>query len=102
MLLESRLDENTTLLIDAEAMGGISKDDVDADFHPDDVFDHVVNTAAVVARKLAEAAARSTEAFPTPTGIDMRFGVRVDSNSVVSVSRNPSQAQFQITASWRP
>lgn len=102
MLIESRIDEKTKILIDAEAASSISKDDSALDFHPDDVFDHVVKISTVVASKLAAAVTRTAEAFPNPSKVEIRFGVKVDDSSVVSVCRSPEIAQFQITATWTP
>ncbi len=102
MLLESRIDENTRILIDAQAAAAISKDDTGLDYHPDDVLDHVIRISSVMAKKLAEAVATTAEAFPQPSSVEIRFGIKVDDSSVVSVCRNPDLAQFQIKATWAP
>ena len=58
--------------------------------------------AGLFARKLSEAAAQASVALPAPSNVALRFGIRVDSNSVVSVARAPDGAQFQVTVEWNP
>lgn len=102
MIIECRIDEKTKVLVDAEAASSISKDETGLDYHPDDIFKHVTTAAVVVAKKLAEAVAQTAEAFPAPSTVQIRFGVKVDDSSVVTVCRSPESAQFQITATWSP
>lgn len=103
MLLESRLDEDTLLYIDTDVTGGFSKGDDEMGFHPDQILDNVVKVAAVVASRLAEAGAHSTErSGAAPSRLSLAFGIKVDGSSVVSVASDISSAHFQVTAEWAP
>ena len=101
MLLEARM-EDTVVYIDAETAGGINKGDLAVSFEPDEILDNVVAVAGIFARKLSEAAAQASVALPAPSNLTLRFGIRVDNNSVVSVARSPEGAQFQVTVAWTP
>ena len=102
MFLECRIDEETVIYIDAEAAGGVSKDQMANDFHPDQAIQNVVNLAAAVARKLSEAAAGGSVSIPAPMEISLDFGIRIDSDAVVSLSRNLPSSQFTVRVRWRP
>ncbi len=101
MLIESRV-ESGILYIDAEASGGIDKSVLSGDFDPDRVLENVVGLVGVVAGKLSEAAGQASVAVLAPSRIEIRFGVKVDGNSVVSVSRNATDGQFQVLVEWVP
>ena len=99
MLLESRLDGGI-LFIEAEAAGGIDKSSIPGDFQPDLVVNNVISVVSGFSRALAEAANQSSMALPAPSSLEVKFGVRVDSNSVVSISRNLDVSQFHIKVTW--
>ena len=100
MLLETRLDDGSKLFIDAESAGGFSKDSNLGDFHPDKALDNVVRVAAAVGKKLAGAARDAARTQPAPEGLELSFGIKVDSAAVVSVGKTPEDGQFRITARW--
>lgn len=97
MLLQTRLDENTDLFIDCETSGGFDKDQTALDFHPDDATDHVVQIATGVAGRLRDVAAAAGE----KAEVSVTFAVKVDSNAVVCVARDPAAGQFQVTVRYR-
>lgn len=103
MLLESRLDEETTLFVDVEPAAGFAKDDGDYDFHPDQILDNVVKVSSIVARRLADSAnAMISEGKAPPSSLRLEFAIRVDGNSVVSLAPRPEWGHFRVTAEWRP
>lgn len=97
MLLQTRLDENTDLFVDCETSGGFDKDQTALDFHPDDATDHVVSIATGVAARLRAVAAAAGE----QAEVEVTFGVKIDSNAVVCVSRDPGAGQFQVRVRYR-
>jgi hypothetical protein len=101
MLIESRV-EAGTLYIDAEAAGGIDKSVLAGEFDPDRVLENVVGVVGLIAGKLSEAAGQASVSMLAPSRIEIRFAVRVDANSVVSVSRDASGGQFQVMVEWTP
>lgn len=101
MLLESRVD-GALVYIDAETSGGIDKGTLEVEFDPERILDNVATAVAVVARKLAEGAAQTSTVFPAPQEVEVTFAVRVDSQSVVSVSRDAGQGQFRVRLVWSP
>lgn len=101
MLIESRV-ENTTFYIDAEAASGIDKGMLVGDFHPDRCLENVVGLVGFAAQKLGEAAGQASVGVFAPSRIEIRFGVRVDGNSVTSIARVSEEAQFQVMLEWCP
>jgi hypothetical protein len=92
MLLCTQLDEKTDLYVDCETTGTFDKSQTSLDFHPDDAIGHVVTIATGVASKLqAMAAGAGGDAE-----IDVEFGIKIDSNAVVSVARNTNDGQFRV------
>lgn len=102
MLLQSRLDHKTVLLIDTEAVGGVNKDEMEVHFHPDDALDHVVQIATGIARNLAVTAAGAESTVPKPMALDVDFGLKIDSNATVAVARTPESGQFRVRVRWEP
>jgi hypothetical protein len=95
MLLETRLKDDTYILIDAEAALGIDKGT--GEFHsPDDALDNMLKLAAQVTGRLKEL--MSAEGGPDRLGVT--FGIRVDGSAAVSLARRTEDAQFRITAEW--
>ena len=99
MLLESRLDNRTTLVIDAESVGGIDKGALSESGHPDRIVESAVRMIRIVAGRLGEAA--QVEGGAAPTSMEVTFAVRVDSNAVVSMARTPDDGQFRVTLRWQ-
>lgn len=99
MLLESRV-EGALVYIDAETAGGIDKGTLEVEFEPERILDNVASAIAVVARKLAEGAAQTSTVFPAPQEVEVTFAVRIDSQSVVSVSRTAEHGQFKVRLVW--
>lgn len=101
MLIESRL-EGTVLYIDAEASGGLDKGMLEGDFQPERVVENIIGVIGTISRKMSEAAAQASVAMLAPSRVELRFAVRVDSNSVVSVSRDATEGQFHVMVEWMP
>jgi hypothetical protein len=97
MLLESRIDDRTTIVIDAEAAGGIDKGALSVSGHPD----RVVSNGISAIRALAKAFTEGFAGDGLPPEMDLTFALRVDSNAVVSLSRRPDEGQFRVTMRWR-
>lgn len=101
MLIESRL-ESGVVYIDAEAAGGIDKSVLTGEFDPDRALENVVGLVGTISGKLSEAAGQASVAMMAPSRVEIRFGVKVDANSVVSVARNARDGQFQVMVEWVP
>jgi hypothetical protein len=97
MLLQTRLDAETDLFIDCETSGGFDKDQTALDFHPDDATDHVVTIAKGVVARLKDVA----EAAGGDAQVEVTFSIKVDSNAVVAVARQPDAGQFRVTVRYR-
>ena len=95
MLLETRLRDDTYIMIDAEAAIGIDKGT--GVYHSqDDALDNMLKLAAQVSGRLKEL----TEGEGGPDRMSVTFGVKVDGNAAVSVARKTEDGQFKITAEW--
>lgn len=95
MLLEARLRDDTYILIDAEAAIGIDKGT--GEYHsPDEALDSILKLAGQVTGRLKEL----VEAAGGPDRLSATFGIKVDGNAAVSVSRKPEDGQFRVTAEW--
>jgi hypothetical protein len=92
MLLCTQLDENTDLYVDCETSGSFDKGQTSLDFHPDDAINHVVTIASGVATKLQAIAASAGKG----AAVDVEFGVKIDSDAVVSVARGVEAGQFRV------
>lgn len=99
MLLETRLNERTTLVIDAEAVGGIDKNALSVNSHPDKVMGAAMAAIRGIAENLGEAGL--VDATTPPSEMEVKFTVRVDSNATVSIARSPDQGQLQVTLRWQ-
>ena len=95
MLLETRLEDDTYILIDAEPMPGIGRNDGQYN-SPADALENMLRLAAQVTRRFKDLLDEDS----TPDRMGVTFGVRVDGNATVSLARKPDNAQFQITAEW--
>src|SRR5687768_12287074 len=95
MLLESRINDRTTLVIDAESVGGIDKGALTTQSHPDKIVPRTIEIIRAVAEQLSTAAEASAV-----SSMDVNFAVRVDSNSTVSVARTPNDGAFRVTLRW--
>ncbi len=95
MLLETRLEDDTYIQIDAEAALGIDKGG--GVYHSQaDALDNMLTLAAQVTHRLKAL----TDGDGAPDKLSVTFGVRVDGNAAVSVARQGDIAQFTITAEW--
>lgn len=93
MLLESNLKDNTVVVFDCESVGAIDKGGLTVKGHPDKILPAMVTTIRGIAEEISQAAVMET--LPSP-GLEVRFALRVDSNGIVSVSRNESDGQVQV------
>lgn len=99
MLLESQINEKTLLVFDVEAVATIDKGAVSVRGHPDKVLDSMVAAIRAVAVQMGEA--MTVESLPSPTEMELRFALKVDSNAIVSLARNESDGQVQVVLRYR-
>ena len=95
MILEARLRDDVYIRIDAEPSSGIEKGSGDRGY-PDQALDNMLQLASQVTSRLHEL----TTGDKAPDELEVRFGIKVDGNAIVSVSRDLNTAQFQVTARW--
>lgn len=98
MLLETRVNDKIKLLIDCESIGGVDKNAVGGNSHPDDAFKSTIAIIQAAAETLG--AGLSLEVNPAPVMMEVKFGVRIDANAIVSLSRTLQEAQFQVCMRW--
>ena len=98
MLLESRINERTTIIIDAETVGGIDKGGGVSSSHPDKALPSAMTLIRAVAETLGDAVPR--EGKSPPDTMEVSFAVRVDSNGVVALAREVDAGQFRVTLRW--
>lgn len=95
MLLETRLSDDTYILIDAEASLGIEKGT--GEYHsPSEALDNMLKLASQVTGRLKTL----MEGEDAPERLGVTFGIRVNGSAAVSLARKPDDAQFRITAEW--
>lgn len=92
MLLESQLPNRTTLVFDAESVGGIDKGSLTVQAHPDKIVPRAVEMIRALATELSGIAG-----IPDAPDIEISFTVRVDSNAVVSIARSADEGQLRVT-----
>lgn len=98
MLLESRIDDRTILVIDAESVGGIDKGSLTVHSHPDKIMTRTVEIIRAVATQVVAAV---DVGAASPTEMEVDFAVRVDSNATVALSRKADEGQFHVTLRWK-
>ncbi|MCB9778386.1 MAG: hypothetical protein H6742_07480 [Alphaproteobacteria bacterium] len=102
MLIENRLDDETSVFIDVEIAGGFARGEDDYGFHPDQILNNVVKVSSLVASKLAESAQQTAEKHEAPSRLTLEFGLKIDANSVVCIANNSQAAHFKVVAEWAP
>lgn len=95
MLLESQLNDRTMLVIDAESVGGLDKGASSLSGHPDKIVPRAIEIIQAVASQLGAA-----QVDNGASSMEIRFAVRVDSNSCVSIARSATEGQFQVLMRW--
>jgi len=100
MLLETRFSDDTEVMLDCEAVSSIDKGESAGQSRPQDVLRRAMEVGAAVARDLAAAAQGAAAGKPTPSGIEAQFGLRIDSNAVLSIARTPEEGQLRFTVRW--
>lgn len=98
MFLESRITDKLVLLVEAEAASGIDKSQFAVSPDPDRILERTIEVIRVCADRMG--AALSTAGTPAPVTMEVKFGVRVDGNAMVVLSKLASEAQFQVTFRW--
>ncbi len=96
MLLESNLNDRTTLIIDAESVGGIDKGALTVQSHPDKIVPRAIEMIKAMADQLG-----SVAKAPGAPEMEVSFAVRVDSNSIVSIARTTESGQLLVTLRWK-
>ncbi|MBM4368240.1 MAG: hypothetical protein FJ102_18655 [Deltaproteobacteria bacterium] len=98
MLLESRIDDRFTLLIDCESQGGVDKNAAGASGHPDRVLESAVKVIRAAAERLGEGL--SSAGKPPPVTMEVEFGVTINQNAVVALARSPTDAHIRVKLRW--
>lgn len=99
MHFESKIDDQTWLLIEAETSGAFSKSDFeDSKFTPQLAFLNLCTVSAQVALGLT----RSLEERlgGTQAEVDVTFGVKSDAHGNVMVAMKPDEGQFSVTVRY--
>lgn len=99
MLLESRLNERCTLVLDCESVGGIDKGALSVVADPDKVIPNAIHTVRGVAELFGEALVG--ESPHSPVAMRLEFTLKVDSNAVVQVARANEMGHFKVTLEWK-
>ncbi len=98
MLLESRVNDRVTLLVDCENVGGVEKNALTSNAHPDKIIDGAIAIIRAAAERFGEGL--SLEGQPAPVVLEVEFGVKIDANAVVSVARRPEEGHFRVKLRW--
>lgn len=99
MLLESKVTDRCTLVIDCETVGGIDKGSLTVVSHPDKVVPQAIGMIRGLAEELGASLHLENQSHP-PAKLRVEFTVKVDSNAVVQVARNGETGQFKVTLEW--
>lgn len=93
MFFPSHLDENTTILIEAETSSAFAKSDLEErpDIHR--AFHHAITLASKMAAVMNETFGPNGSPHGTAT---ISFGVRINNSGAVMLSQTPDKAQIQV------
>jgi hypothetical protein len=94
VLLESHLKDNSIVVFDCESVAAIDKGGLTVRGHPDKVLPSMVDAIKGIAKEIGDAVA--IETLPAPSTMEVRFGLKVDSNGIVSVARNDQDGQVHV------
>lgn len=97
-LIESRINDHATLVIDSEAVGGIDKGTLSVHSHPDKIAASAIHAIRTLAEELGTSMIVDTK--NAPVAMEIQFAVRIDSGAVVQIGRTPEAGQFRVTLKW--
>ena len=98
MLLESRISDRVVLLVDTENKGGVDKNAVGSNSHPDQILDGTMAIIQAAAERMGSALSMGGD--PPPVVMEIEFGVIVDGNARVALARTPEQGHFRVKLRW--
>jgi hypothetical protein len=96
---QTRLDENTWILLDAESHGAFAKSELESDMTPATAFENTLELAHQVAR--AVSAKLSTDIDPR-MAVNFDFSIKVDAGGNVMIAPARNVGQFSVTVRWSP
>lgn len=101
MFFQSKIDDSTWILVDAEASGAFAKNELEGDSQmtPANAVRNSLHVAAVMARALS---AKLADDFDPRMEVQVEFGVKADGSGNVMIGTNPEGAQFRVTLRWAP
>lgn len=92
MLLESYVSEKKVLVFDTEVVASLDKGGTSVTGHPDKILPSILEAIQVVNESLRPAIASAQNALE----LEVEFGLKVDSNAVVSIARQSHDAQVVV------
>lgn len=90
MIIESRVNAKTVLLIDCESSGAIEKGEGGGESDPDRVIHNLRLTLSTVANELSAGLD-----VPPNRSIEVEFAVKVAQTGVVAIGQRPEEGQFR-------
>jgi hypothetical protein len=95
MFYQTRLDENTTMIIEAEVGGAFAKSDLEVRPDPDKALVNLVDVASTFAKYIATEFNRALSGQNAEA--EVSFAVKADSFGMVMVGMKPNEGQLQCT-----
>ena len=96
---QTRLDENTWILLDTESSGAFAKSELESDMTPATAMENTLELAHQVAR--AVSAKLSTDVDPR-MAMNFTFSIKADASGNVMVAATHGIGQFNVTIRWSP
>ncbi len=91
MIIESRINPTTLLLIDCESSGAIEKGEGDGEANPDRAIHNLRTTLSIVAAELSNGLN-----LPSDKSVEVEFAVKVAQSGLVAIGQRPEEGQFRV------
>lgn len=98
MLFQSRLDENTYVLIDAETSGAFAKNDLGVEASPDKALGNILDLTGKLARGVSVQLAEQMKGLHGE--VDVTFALKSDTFGQVMIAARPTDGQFTVNVRW--
>lgn len=99
MFYETKLDENTWVLLDSESSGAFAKNETETKMSPAAALQNSLDVALNMGRALSSKLAVDID---PRMALDLQFGIKCDGQGNVMISSKPDGGQFAVTLRWTP
>ena len=101
MFFQTQLDDQTWILLDAEATTSFEKSHFGHEATPANAVQNTFKLAAQFTRALSQQMEPVVHAGHVGMGVELSFAIKVDVHGNVFISHSPEDGQFRLTVRWQ-